>query len=114
MRPEEADRQAEIAHQAYLVAEEKRRREEDRRCIEQSKQESKEHLAQIIQQWADATSVEQFLARVEQRVTTLPEGERAPVLERLKLAREFLGAQEPLHFLLSWKTPEERYRSLYT
>ncbi len=111
---EEADRQAEIAHQAYLVAEEKRRREEDRRRIEQSRQESKEQLAQIIQQWADAMSVDRFLVGVEQRAATLPEGESAPVQERLKLAREFLGTQDPLDFFLSWKIPEERYRPAYS
>jgi hypothetical protein len=43
----------------------------------------------------------------------LPETDRAPVLERLKLAREFLGTQDPLDFFLSWKTPVERYRPRY-
>ncbi len=31
------------------------------------------------------------------------------VLERLRLAREFVGTQDPLDFLRGWKTPLERY-----
>lgn len=110
---EEADRKAEIARQEWLAAEEKRRREEDRRRIEQSIRDSREHLGQVIQQWSNVMSVERFLAGVEQRAAELPETDRAPVLERLKLAREFLGTQDPLDFFLSWKTPVERYRPRY-
>ena len=110
---EEAERKAEIARQEWLVAEEKRRREEDRRRIEQSIRDSREHLGQVIQQWSNVMSVERFLAGVEQRAAELPETDRAPVLERLKLAREFLGTQDPLDFFLSWKTPNERYRPRY-
>jgi hypothetical protein len=29
--------------------------------------------------------------------------------DRLRLAREFVGVQDPFEFLLSWKTPGERY-----
>lgn len=58
-------------------------------------------------------NVERFLAGVEQRASYLPEPKRRPVLERLKLARDFLGTQTPLDFFLSWKTPEERYQPLY-
>jgi len=110
---EEADRQAEIARQEWLAAEERRRREEDRRRVEKSIQDSREHLDQVIQQWSNVMSIERFLAGVEQRVDDLPETDRAPVLERLKLAREFLGIQDPLDFFLSWKTPSERYQTAY-
>jgi hypothetical protein len=44
--------------------------------------------------------------------TFLSEAEREPVLERLQLAREFIGAQDPLDFFRSWKTPSERYKPL--
>jgi hypothetical protein len=111
---EEADWRAEVARQEQLIAEEKRRREEDRRCTEQSRLESREELAKIIQRWADAMSVERFLAGVEQRVGILPENEQAPVQERLKLAREFLGTQDPLDFFLSWKIPKEHYLPVYS
>ncbi len=110
---EEADRKAEIARQEWLAAEEKRRREEDRRRVEQSIQDSREHLAQVIQQWSNVMNIERFLVGVEQRAAELPEAERAAVLERLTLAREFLGTQDPLDYLVSWKTPSERYQPLY-
>lgn len=110
---EEADRQAEIARQEWLAAEERRRREEDRLRVQKSIQDSREHLDQVIQQWSNVMSIERFLAGVEQRAAELPETDREPVLERLKLAREFLGTQDPLDFFLSWKTPSERYQTAY-
>ena len=55
-------------------------------------------------------SVAGFLTGVEQSAFDLTEEERAPVLERLKLAREFLGTQAPLNFFMAWTTPAERYQ----
>ncbi len=110
---EEADRKAEIAHLEYLAAEEKRRKEEDRRRAEQSVRDSKEHLGQIIHQWSSVLSIERFLTGVEERAALLTGDERVQVLQRLQLAREFLGTQDPLDFFMSWKTPVERYRPLY-
>lgn len=110
---EEAERQAEIAHRKWLIEDEKRRRAEDRRKIEQSVQESRQHLGKIIEQWSDVISVERFLTGVEERVSTLPDDERGEVLQRLKLARDFLGTQDPLDFFLSWRIPSERYQPLY-
>jgi hypothetical protein len=51
---------------------------------------------------------------VEQRANDLPEAEKRYVLERLALARSFLGNQDPLDFFRSWKTPEERYAPRYS
>jgi hypothetical protein len=110
---EEANRQAEIAQQEWIAAQEKRRRDEELLRIEQSRRESQEHLAQIIQQWSNVTTIERFLAGVEQEIAKLPEAEKPPVLERLRLAREFLGNQNPFDFFRSWKAPEERYRPIY-
>lgn len=111
---EEADQRAEIALLEWIVAAEKREREEDHRRVEKSIQESQEHLGQIIQQWANVMSVAGFLTGVEQSALDLPEGDRAPVLERLELARGFLGTQAPLDFFLPWKTPGERFKSRYS
>ena len=110
---EEADRQAEIARQEWRAADEKRQREDDRRRVEQSVRESQEHLLQIIQQWSHVMEVERFLAGVEARVADLPADNRTPVMDRLTLARAFLGTQNPLDFFLSWRTPEERYHPVY-
>lgn len=110
---DEAERQAEIARQEWLAREERRRRDEDRQRVEQSIRDSREKLDQVIQQWSNVMTVERFLAGVEQRAAQLPETDREPVLERLKLAREFLGSQDPLDFFLSWQTPSERYQPAY-
>lgn len=110
---EEAERQAEIRHQEWLIEEERRRRAEDRRRVEQSIVDSKTELLQVIERWHDVTSIENFFVGVEQRVDSLPKAEQGQVLERLALARAFLGTQDPLDFIRSWNTPEERYVSKY-
>lgn len=112
-RLEEADRQAELRHQQWLADEESRRQEDDRRRVEQSIADSRSELGRIIERWSDVISVERFLTGVEQRAKDLPETERLRLLERLALARIFLGDQDPLAFFREWKTPEERYAPQY-
>lgn len=109
----EAERQAEIRRQQWAAEQERRRRGEDRRLVEQSIADSKAELRQVIERWSDVMSIERFLAGVEKRAEKLPEAERPHVLERLMLARGFLGTQDPLEFFRGWKVPEERYTSLY-
>lgn len=108
----EAERRAEIARLERLAEEERRRREEDRRKVDQSIKDSRSHLSQIIQAWSDIMNVERFLQEVQDHAEALPTDERNAVHERLALAREFLGSQNPLDFFLSWKTPLERYQPL--
>ncbi|TCA08583.1 hypothetical protein [Rhizobium leguminosarum] len=110
---EEADRQAEIDRLAWEAEREKQRRQQDRRQIEQSVRESHENLSKIIQQWSELMSVEAFLTGVEQRASELDDAVKKRVLDRLSLARNFLGSQNPLDFFLSWKTPTERYQPKY-
>lgn len=110
---EEAERRADIANQEWLAAQEMRRREEDRQQVEQSIVASQQHLADVIQEWTKVINLEKFFSGVDQRVDELPDTERAAVLERLRLAREFVGSQDPLDFFLKWKTPNERYRPRY-
>ena len=50
---------------------------------------------------------------IEAGTDDLRGNDRGPLMERLKLAREFLGTQDPLDFFRSWKTPQERYRPQY-
>ncbi|MBR0948244.1 MULTISPECIES: hypothetical protein [Bradyrhizobium] len=109
-RLEEANRKAEITRIEQLATEKRHNRAEDKRRAQQSIKDSQEHLGQIIQQWSNVMNVERFLSGVEQRVADLPETEKNAVLERLNLAREFMGSQDPLDFLRSWKTPQERYQ----
>jgi len=110
---EEADRQAELRHKQWLADEERRRQEDDRRRVEQSIADSRSDLGQVIERWSDVMSVERFLAGVEQRARDLPETDRHDLLERLALARSFLGDQDPLALFRGWKTPEERYAPQY-
>jgi hypothetical protein len=110
---EEIDRQTEIEHQKRLAEQERWRREDDGRRVEQSIADSKAELRQIIERWSDVMSVARFLAGVEQQANDLLEIDKRHVLERLALARSFLGSQDPLDFFRSWKTPEERYTPRY-
>jgi len=110
----EADRIAEAKRLEQLAAQERYEREQDRRKVEQSIKDSHEHLSQIIQKWADARSVEQFLRGVEESAGQLPDADKSAALKRLDLAREFLGSIDPMKFLLEWKTPSERYQSRYS
>jgi len=105
----EADRQAELRHQEWLAQMDRWHREEDRKKIEKAIADSRAELRQVIGRWSEIMSVERFLARVEQRAIELPDPERGLLLERLALARSFLGTQEPLDFFRGWKTPEEHY-----
>lgn len=106
---QEADRQAENRRLERLAEEERRRQEEDRRRVAQSEKDSCDQLEQVIQSWSKVVSLEQFFQGVEDRAQTLPEAERQAALERLRLAREFVGTQDPLDFFRGWKTPLERY-----
>jgi hypothetical protein len=110
---EEADRQAELRRQEWLREEERRKREEDRRRISQSIKDSKTDLRAVIERWADVMSIERFLAGVERRAADLPDEEKQGVLERLALARAFLGTQDPLDFFRGWQAPRERYAPRY-
>jgi hypothetical protein len=105
----EEERQAELRHQEWEAQQKRWRQEEDRKKEAQSIKESKEHLEQVIQAWAKAVSLEQFFAGVKARAERLPEVQRQEVLNRLQLAREFVGTQNPLDFFRAWKTPQERY-----
>lgn len=105
----EAERQAEIRRKEWEAQQERWRQEEDRRKEAQSIKESKEQLEQVILAWAKAVSLEQFFAGVQARVEGLPEVQRQEVLDRLQLARDFVGTQNPLDFFRAWKTPLERY-----
>lgn len=111
---EEAEHRAEIRRQESEAQQQRWRREDDQRQIAKSISDSREQLNQIIQAWAKAVSIEQFFKGVDERASNLSETEREAVQERLRLAREFIGVQDPFEFFLSWKSPGERYIPLAT
>ncbi|UWZ85263.1 hypothetical protein [Occallatibacter riparius] len=106
---QEAEHQADLREQEWKAQQERWRREEDQRQIAKSVKDSSEQLNHVIQAWAAAVAIEQFLKGVEERATMLSGTQLEAVQERLRLAREFVGAQNPLELFLSWKTPGERY-----
>ena len=105
----EAEQRAEMQRREWEEQTARWKREEDQGHIADSIKKSHEQLAQVIQSWATVMNVEQFLKGVEERAIALPEAQRGKILERLQLAREFIGTQDPLEFFNSWKTPSERY-----
>jgi hypothetical protein len=62
-----------------------------RHRVAESIKESREQLAKAIEEWARVASLEQFFSGVQNRAQDLPEEQRQEVLERLALAREFVG-----------------------
>jgi len=110
----EAAHRAELRQQQWEAQQERWSREEDQRQIAKSISDSREQLNQIIQAWTKTLNIEQFLKGVEERASNLSEAEREVVQERLRLAREFIGAQDPFEFLRAWKSPSERYVPLAT
>jgi hypothetical protein len=110
---EKAERQAEIERREREVQHQRWLREEDRRRITQSVAESKEELGQVIARWSEVMRIEQFFAGVEARASSLGQAEQTMVQERLRLARSFLGSQDPLDFFRDWRSPTERYQPRY-
>jgi hypothetical protein len=111
---EEAEHRAELRRQESEVQQQRWLREDDKRQIAKSISDSGEQMNQVIQAWAKAVSIEQFLKGVEERASNLSEAQQEAVQDRLRLAREFIGVQDPLEFFLSWKSPCERYVPLAT
>ena len=110
---EEAERLAEIERQKRVAQQEQWRRDDDRRRVEKSVQDSREALDAAITRWSRVMEVERFFQGVEDRAATLAADEKAAVLERLALARGFLGSSDPLDFFRGWRTPRERHQPLY-
>jgi hypothetical protein len=105
----EAQKRAQVQRREWDEQRERWRHEEDQRKTAASRKESREQLTQVIQSWATTVSIEQFFKAVEERADALPAAQQALILERLQLARETIGTQDPLEFFKSWEAPRERY-----
>jgi hypothetical protein len=95
-------------------AQERYRRDEDRRRVAQALAESQKQLAGIMDKWAAAMSVERFFHEAERRLESVESERRVQLRKRLVLARAMLGTLDPLDHLEEWLAPEERYKSKYT
>lgn len=92
---------------------ERRKRQEDQRCVEQADAKSREHLSEIMNNWASTMAVERFFQEAQDRAERLDPEQRATVIERLELARAMLGTLDPLEHLEGWLAPDEIYKSKY-
>ncbi|TIO48891.1 MAG: hypothetical protein E5X80_26175 [Mesorhizobium sp.] len=88
-------------------------RQEDARKTAQALADSREQLAEIIDRWGRAMTVERFFADAEERLKYTTDERRHRLEERLTLARAMMGGVDPLDFVESWVAPEERHRSKY-
>jgi hypothetical protein len=88
-------------------------RQEDARKAAQALAGSRQQLAEIIEKWGKAMTVERFFADAEDRLMGADEERRQGLQERLTLARAMMGSVDPLDFIENWLAPEERYRSRY-
>jgi hypothetical protein len=109
----EAEAERERLREQLRLDQEKWCRDEDRACVRAAKEESRKDLDRIVQAWAKATNLELFFRGVQERSLELSEEDQEQVLSRLALARECLSSRDPLEVFLSWKAPQERYRSKY-
>lgn len=108
---DEAERQAEIEHQLWLVEREKMRLEEIKEKKAESRKESQEDLIRVISAWAKVNRIDQFFSDAEKRAHELNDDEKHAMLERLRLARELIGSTDALDHFLDWKSPDERFKN---
>ncbi|QKC97153.1 hypothetical protein [Mesorhizobium sp. NZP2298] len=88
-------------------------RQEDARKTAQALADSRQQLAEIIERWGRAMTVERFFADAEERLKSANEERRQRLEERLTLARAMMESIDPLDFIESWVAPEERHRSKF-
>jgi hypothetical protein len=108
-----AEEAAAKRQQEWEETQERYRREDDQRRVAQADTESRKQLADIMERWQRAMTVERFFAEVEVRLQGSDDARCKALSERLALARSMLGSVDPLDFLGEWLAPEERYKSKY-
>lgn len=89
-------------------------REEDARKTAQALADSRQQLAEIIEKWGKAMTVERFFADATERLDSADDDRRQRLEGRLALARSVMGSVDPLDFIESWVAPEERHRSKFS
>jgi superfamily II DNA or RNA helicase len=100
----EAERQRkerEEQYQKYLREEREKRRQENIKA-------ARDDLVAAIQSWGALRNIEAFFASVEAQTASLPDDERAAILDRLARGRALIGPIDALGRLREWVAPEER------
>lgn len=88
-------------------------RQEDARKTAQALADSGQQLAEIIEKWGRAMTIERFFADATERLNSAGDDRRQRLEERLALARAVMESVDPLDFIESWVAPEERHRSKF-
>lgn len=71
--------------------------------------DSKEELFHLIHKWSEAKRVREFLLELENAISRVPDERREALMDRIRMARKFLGTMDVLEALEGWKTPAERF-----
>lgn len=88
-------------------------RQADARKTAQALTDSRQQLAEIIEKWGRALTVERFFTDATERLKSTDDERRQRLEERLTLARAMLESVDPLDFIEGWIAPEERHRSKF-
>lgn len=104
-----AKREAERRHREWEEQQVKWKREEETKKVREAHRRSRSELNAAIRAWIYARDTSAFLDALERSAEGLPTGARRDALERVALARSFLGPLDPLARFLNWKAPEERF-----
>lgn len=81
--------------------------------VTQAHNDSQQKLAETIEKWGKAMTVERFFADAEERLVSVDYERHQRLEERLKLARAMMGSVDPLDFIERWVAPDEIYRTKY-
>lgn len=85
-------------------------RQEDARKTAQALADSRQQLAEIIERWGRAMTVERFFTDAEERLKSTNDERRQRLEERMTLARAMMDSVDPLDFIEGWVAPAERHR----
>ncbi|PYE85167.1 hypothetical protein C7477_13911 [Phyllobacterium leguminum] len=88
-------------------------RQENARKTAQALADSRRQLAEIIERWGKAMTVERFFADATERLKSADGDRRQRLEERLARARAMMENVDPLDFIEGWIAPDERYRSKF-
>ncbi|MCB1668024.1 MAG: hypothetical protein KDI24_06655 [Pseudomonadales bacterium] len=79
-----------------------------KRRSDEAHKESRQELLGLIDAWAEAKRINAFFDEVEAQALELSHDANRSILERLELARSFIGLPDALQKILNWATPIER------
>ena len=104
----DAKHAAELEHQRWEEMQRKWKQEEAERRRVQTIKESREELAQIINDWDEQKRIEEFFNDIQRRGNELGHELREAISDKLNRARALLSKADAIDRFRMWKAPEER------